>query len=97
MHSFNGIGTTFYGKKELKNDSSYITTKWFIFLLLPIFPVGTFRVRRNADDKARNILGMVSEYEIIEELTLDKKQIILWYTSVYGTIIIILILLFFIV
>ncbi len=32
MYSFNGIGTTFYGKKELKNDGSYKTTKWFIFL-----------------------------------------------------------------
>ncbi len=97
MYSFNGIGTTFYGKKELKNDNSYITTKWFILLLLPIFPLGSYRVKKNTDDKTRNILGMITEYEIIEKLPLDKKQIILWYISIYGTIIITFLILFLVV
>ena len=97
MYSFNGIGTTFYGKKELKNDKSYITTKWFIFLLLPIFPLGTYRVRKDTSDKARNILGLITEYEIIEKLAIDKKQVMLWYISIYGVIAIVLLILFLVV
>lgn len=93
MYSFNGIGTTFYGKKNLKEDGSYITTKWFIFLLLPIIPLGTYRIKKKTEDKARNALGMISEYEIIEKLSLDKKQVILWYLSIYGPIIIIFLIL----
>jgi len=97
MFSFNGIGTTFYGKKELKNDDSFITTKWFIFLLLPIFPLGTYRIKKIQKNKLSSIVGLITEYQIIEKLSLDKKQVILWYASVYGSILIIFLILFLII
>lgn len=80
-----GIGTTFYGKKELKDDGSHKTTKWVIFLLLPIFPLGTYRVK-TINNKVRNLVGFITEYEIIEKVAIDKKQVLLWYSTIYGAI-----------
>ncbi|WP_008308223.1 hypothetical protein [Leptolyngbya sp. PCC 6406] len=40
----NGIGTTYYGRRDFRPDGSYITTEWFIFLMVPIAPLRTFRV-----------------------------------------------------
>jgi hypothetical protein len=42
--SVNGIGTTYYGKRDFEENGSYITTEWVIFLYLPIVPVASFRV-----------------------------------------------------
>lgn len=45
MISIAGIGTTLYGKKDVGSQNrSYIATKWFVWLLLPIFPLGSYRV-----------------------------------------------------
>jgi hypothetical protein len=41
----NGIGTTYYGRREPGTDGSYITTEWLVFFYLPIVPIGSFRVR----------------------------------------------------
>jgi hypothetical protein len=43
-HSVNGIGTAYYGKRDVRENGSYITTEWVIFLYLPIVPVASFRV-----------------------------------------------------
>jgi hypothetical protein len=42
--SFKGIGTTYYGKCDFHEDGSYVTTKWFIFLGVPLFPICSHRV-----------------------------------------------------
>lgn len=41
--TLNGFGSAYYGRRPLP-DGSYITTKWFVFLFVPIFPVGSERV-----------------------------------------------------
>lgn len=43
--SSRGIGTTFYGECDYHQDGSYITTKWFIFFQVPVFPISSHRVR----------------------------------------------------
>jgi hypothetical protein len=43
--SLNGIGTTYYGRREEQDDGSYITTEWVIFAFVPILPLRSFRVR----------------------------------------------------
>jgi hypothetical protein len=68
MDSFNGIGTTFYGKKNIKSDSSYDTVKWFIFLLIPIYPISGYRVKKIYQSK----LGGKIEYEIIQKFPVEK-------------------------
>ncbi|EKE05940.1 MAG: hypothetical protein ACD_19C00140G0007 [uncultured bacterium] len=44
MQTFNGIGTTLYGRQDVNPDGSYIATKWFVLLYFPILPLGTYRV-----------------------------------------------------
>jgi hypothetical protein len=42
--SIKGIGTTYIGECDYRDDGSYVTTKWFIFLGLPVFPICSHRV-----------------------------------------------------
>jgi len=45
LGSVNGIGTTIYGSSDYdKNTNSYLTTLYFIFLAIPIFPIARYRV-----------------------------------------------------
>jgi hypothetical protein len=37
--SGNGNGEGFYGKKLVREDGSYVATKWFMILLVPILPL----------------------------------------------------------
>lgn len=88
---FQGIGATFYGRKDYNSsDSSYITTKWFIFLLLPIFPLKSYRIRQTNSKSIFYLVAMSSQtnYEILEEIPLknNKEQIIKTYLSIYSFI-----------
>lgn len=65
MQSVNGIGATFYGKKDMRDDGSYITTKWFIFLYIPVIPLRSYRVKKISQSKYGR-----TEYEILQELPL---------------------------
>jgi hypothetical protein len=56
--SVNGIGTTYYGKRDIHDNGSYITTEWFIFVYLPIVPIGSFRVL----PKDRGFFGNPTSY-----------------------------------
>lgn len=40
-----GIGTTFYGKDDIRPDGSFIATKWIVFAYIPLVPLGSFYVR----------------------------------------------------
>jgi len=44
--SFRGIGTAYIGECDYHEDGSYVTTEWFIFLGLPVFPIRGHRVLR---------------------------------------------------
>jgi hypothetical protein len=37
--SYHGIGTIYYGNREKAGDGSFITTKWAIFMFVPLFPL----------------------------------------------------------
>ena len=43
--SHNGCGTTNYGKRDFLADGSFVTTKWIIFLYIPLLPLCSMRVR----------------------------------------------------
>jgi hypothetical protein len=43
--SFNGSGTTIYGKRDFLTDGSFVTTKWITFLWVPLIPLSSMRVR----------------------------------------------------
>lgn len=85
MHSINGIGTTLYGKTDVNSqDGSYVATEWFIFLLLPIFPLGSYRVWRGGT-KAEflPLPGSNTEYRTTE-VKLNWKQVIKTYLTIWG-------------
>ena len=42
--TFNGIGTTYYGKRDIYPDSSFVTTEWLVFVYLPLLPIRSLRV-----------------------------------------------------
>jgi tetratricopeptide (TPR) repeat protein len=39
-----GIGSTFYGKRDFREDGSHITTEWLIVVGIPLIPLRSFRV-----------------------------------------------------
>ena len=43
--SHNGVGTTIYGKRDFLSDESFVTTKWVIFLYVPLLPLCSMRIR----------------------------------------------------
>lgn len=89
MYSLNGIGTTLYGKSEVENDGSYIATKWFILLLLPVIPLGSYRVwRGETTSSATALIGMpgaTTQYKMTP-VPMNWKQVIQTYLAIYGTL-----------
>lgn len=88
MISFSGIGTTLYGKRDYdKNDGSYIATKWFIFLLLPIFPIKSYRVWPVQGAKFSGlffgVFGYTKQYQL-KPVPLNWRQVILTYAVGWG-------------
>ena len=46
MFTFNGIGTTLYGKRAFdKTTQTYVATLFFVFLFIPLFPIAAYRVK----------------------------------------------------
>lgn len=70
--SFKGIGERLYGKRAFRSDHSYQTTKWFILLYLPIYPLSTLRVKEAGD----------GQMTVLEELPTDWRQALDTYSFV---------------
>jgi len=43
--ALNGTGTMWYGKALPRDDGSYVVTEWITLLGVPLFPLGSKRVR----------------------------------------------------
>lgn len=74
MQSINGIGTTLYGKKDKRDDGSYVATQWFIFLYIPVIPLHSYRVKKISQSKHEN-----AKYEILQELPLSVTPALKFY------------------
>lgn len=72
-NTFNGIGTTFYGKRGFEQDESYVTTKWFVIGFFPLVPLGSLRVR-SIGTQGIPFFARTSSFEVIEELPTDWGQ-----------------------
>lgn len=87
MFSINGIGTSLYGKSEVESSGSHVATKWFVFLFLPIVPLGSYRVQRGETTSSATALvglpGANTQYKMLP-VSLNWKQIIQTYLAVYG-------------
>lgn len=71
--TLNGIGTTYYGKRDCTADASYITTEWIVFLYLPILPLGSYRVRPTG--QGENLIFYYSTKYAVEKVSLCWPQV----------------------
>jgi len=76
--TFNGIGTTFYGKKDIDHDGSFVTTKWFVIGFFPLVPLGSYRFL-DAGTSGIPFLSRSTQYEVLEELPLNLVQVLCVY------------------
>ena len=90
MSRLQGSGKAYYGKADKRNDGSYITTEWFVILLLPIYPIKSLRVLKLGRETVHNYIVARSEsirYQIIETLqTKNINQIIKTVLFSYGVV-----------
>jgi len=71
MSRFQGIGKAYYGKSKSSSvDNSYITTEWFVLLLLPIVPLKCLRVIKLGKVEKNYIVAWSQTvgYKIIQEI-----------------------------
>jgi hypothetical protein len=78
--SFNGIGTTYYGKRDVQVDNSFITTEWIIFVYVPIIPIGSFRVKITGN--SADFSFYQSTNYLVSRVPLNWRQV----RNVYATI-----------
>jgi len=93
MFSFNGVGTTVYGKRDVSpTDGSYITTKWFIVIFFPIFPLASYRVIK---EKQKFMTIAFPKYQMTQ-VKFNIKQVIntylAWWSFPIALIITVLVL-----
>jgi hypothetical protein len=82
--SFQGFGTTFYGKRDFGRDGSYITTEWMIVGMIPVYPVRSLRVIEG--DFHSVAFGTKQTYTVIHELPIQWRQV----SFVWGFVLLLL-------
>lgn len=78
-YTLNGIGTKYYGKRDVEPDNSFITTEWIVIVYLPIIPIGSFRVQPTGESK--NVIFFSSTQYWVQRVPFNWTQI----RNVYGT------------
>ena len=81
-YTLNGIGTKYYGKRDIGIDSSYITTEWIVLVYLPIIPIGSFRIKSTG--KSTNVIIFSSSEYLVQRVPLNWKQIRNVYATTMG-------------
>jgi hypothetical protein len=76
--TFNGIGSTYYGKKKFEDDDSFVTTKWFVIGFFPLVPLASARMRY-LDSSGIPFLARTASYEHLEDLPIDWVQVLCTY------------------
>jgi cell division protein FtsB len=77
LATVNGIGATFYGSSAFDPaTNSHLTTLYFVFLFLPIFPIARYRVVRTESNR----------YQILAKYPLSRAN---WLHAAIGLIVVI--------
>ena len=71
-----GVGTILHGKRSPVPDGSYVATKWFVVLFVPIVPLASSRVWQG--ETQFRFLGTSTDYHP-EPLPLQWRQVLNWY------------------
>jgi hypothetical protein len=86
-YTLNGFGTRYYGKRELAEDGSYITTLWITGLYVPILPLGSYRIRPVG--QGSNYVVHRSQNYQVAKVPLCWEQV--WHVYMIGAPILLLI------
>ncbi len=46
-----GIGTKFFGRSRSVGTQRYVSTKWLVFLFIPIIPVRSYEINEDSSDE----------------------------------------------
>ena len=83
--SFNGFGTTIYGKRDFLDDGSYVTTKWAVLFWVPILPLSSMRVREIGGEGNSSLLpGWSGTYEVYPKVRPVVQQVLYVYAFVFA-------------
>lgn len=85
--TLNGIGTRYYGTRWLP-DGTYITTKWFVFVYVPIIPLGSVRVLEASDPYGSSAAS--GQKLSVQEVPLDWRMVLRSYAWVVGAAIVLI-------
>lgn len=77
-YTFNGCGTTFYGKRDIGPDGSYVCTEWITLVWVPLIPLRSFRVLPTKD--GTNLIVWHSQSYQTMKVPLSWPQI----RNIYG-------------
>ena len=86
-YTLNGFGTRYYGKRELAEDGSYITTLWITGLYVPILPLGSYRVRP-VGQGSNYVVHRSQNYQVVK-VPLCWEQV--WHVYMIGAPILLII------
>lgn len=99
MYTSNGIGTTIYGRAKREEltgperhaaeeagylPATYQVIKWFVFLYLPVVPLGTYRVMK----AHQKFLTLDFPQYSMRRVGWDWKQVAVHYAVAYGWIVV---------
>ena len=70
-----------YGQRDFRADGTYVTTEWFAFLAIPIFPVRSLRVAYlgTGGQHMPAGLGRSERYRVYEKTLPNWKQVLCVY------------------
>lgn len=71
--TFNGIGTKYYGNRDVGPDGSFITTEWITFVYIPLLPIRSLRVQETG--KSTTAIVYNSRGYLTQSVPLCWKQI----------------------
>ena len=87
--AINGFGTMYYGRRDSAPDGSYLTTKWIVLSYLPVFPLGSYRVRPIGGERWGWLPPRASQSYSVRPEPLNWPQIANVYSIVVGIVLLI--------
>jgi hypothetical protein len=79
--TLNGVGTQYYGTRWLP-DGTYITTKWVVFVYVPIIPLGSVRVLEASQPYGS--LAASGQSLSVQKVPLDLGMVLRAYAWLVG-------------
>jgi hypothetical protein len=83
--TWNGIGTTYIGARDRYPDGSFVTTEWFVVLMIPVLPIKSSRVVHLGSSSGWRRHS--SQYLIREDAPNDIRHVLSTYFITIASIV----------